>query len=88
MAGVHGNYCAQEVSQTDDKVGDCNNDMLEIVDKQALSNVTMTAKMVWQAVKADLDKRSKSWIGMTDLEVLNRVTHIRCQTHGRDMFRT
>ena len=61
--------------------------MLGIADKQALSNMSMVTNMVWQEVKADSDKRSKSWIGMTDLEVLNRMKHIRHKVRGKDIFR-
>ena len=86
--GIRGKHCAPEVLDDGNKADDCSNVILDTVDKLALNSMIMPPNMGWQEVKAGLDKCSKPWTGMTDLEVLSKVKHTRSKINGREILWT
>ena len=60
--------------------------MNTILDDLAEKNPNWTPRRVWTKLKK-IDKKSSTWIGMTEMQVMSRVKHIRCQALDKYVFR-
>ena len=61
--------------------------MHNMTESIALSNLAMTPKEVWLEVYREMNKKSKSWSGMTNNQVHNLVNNTRRKMTGGDSIR-
>ena len=78
--GKHGNICAQKIGNgnapKDVTNVDFTHEMMERVDELAIETLGLQPTAIWKKVSAEITAKSKTWKGMTDNQVINRVNNI------------
>ena len=62
--------------------------MHERTEDLALSNFSLQPKEIWIKVSQEMNDKSKTWIGLSDLQVKKHVKYVRIKANGDDIFRT
>ena len=79
--GKHGNICAQKIGNEnapkDVTNVDFTHEMMERVDELAIETLGIQPTTIWKKVSVEITAKSKTWKGMTDDQVINRVNNIR-----------
>ena len=83
-SGAHGTECSMRMKTTESGVDDCTSITKSIVDNASHKNQNCTPRRICLELKQELDKKYSTWIGVSDMQVMNRVNHLRYQPLGKD----
>ena len=61
--------------------------MMERVDNLAIETLGLQSAVIWKKVSAERSFKSKTWKGMTDNQVINKVNNIHRKSYGGDALR-
>ena len=89
--GEHRNICAQNIGNGN-PLKDVTNvnftqEMMERVDELVIETLGLQPTAIWEKVSAGITAKSKTWKGITDNQVINRVNNVLRKAYGGDALR-
>ena len=86
--GDRGNICAQKIRNgnplKDVTNVDFSQEMMERFDELAIETLGLQPAAIWKKFSAEITVKSRTWKGMTDNQVINRVNNICRKYYGGD----
>ena len=66
-------------------MNDCRKEMMKLVEKYALDNLSTFPRNIWDLVSSQRNKKYGTYSGASDRQVVNKVRNSRYEHSGRDI---